>query len=291
MAIICNNLLRQAIFNNSFSMLQLLLRYICIDTKMCHLDNSNKPLYTAHTWAIVLRLETFAEVLQSAGVPDNRDSIHRCPPFVKLIEETDALNRNLKLIPTLSSLGYDVNSVSEDGSSPLYAFSVHLRRDTPLYLEAYRMLVLAGAQPLKENYFVFVDDPKMLKILLDTNSDIADKGNHGHSLVCLLVACKKKSSSISFYKYIATLVLCVNTISTFEHKLLSRICIHDDKLSEESKEVIQNTLFVPRPLKYICRNVLRRTIGMRIHDFVDEICIPRTLKDFLLLKEELRGIS
>ena len=275
-------------------MLQLLIRYICIDTKIYHLGDSKlKPMYTAHTWAIVLGLYNFAEALQAAGVPANRDSINRCPPFVKLIEETDDMNNNLKLIPKIASLGYDVNSVSEDGYSPLSLLSAagYWRRYSPLQLEAYRQLILAGAEPLKQNNFVFVDDPNMLKILLDTNSDIADKGDHRHSIFWILVSYKTKSSSIYFYKYISTLVLCVNTISTFEHKLLSGICINDDKLSEKSKEIIQNTLFLPRPLKYICRNVLRRNIGMRIHAFVDEVCIPRALKDFLLLKEELSRIS
>ena len=63
--------------------------------------------------------------------------------------------------------------------------------------------------------------------------------------------------------------------------------IHPDE-----KLYLKSCLNHPRPLTHCCRNVLRNSYpGHQIHEFVRAVAVPKTIKDFILLKPVLPSVQ
>ena len=64
--------------------------------------------------------------------------------------------------------------------------------------------------------------------------------------------------------------------------------VEEKGIHPDEKLYLKSCLNHPRPLTHCCRNVLRKSYpGHQIHEFVRAVAVPKTIKDFILLKPVL----
>ncbi|KAL3872908.1 hypothetical protein ACJMK2_036086, partial [Sinanodonta woodiana] len=196
-----------------------------------------------------------------------------------------------KVVDLLLSLGCNVNNVDKDLDTPLLYATHNGMTDTV------KSLIEHGANPDQCNRTgtsplwsaVYCGRKEVVKILLmeDVHLEKPSVGSdpllrsvlvYNNPVSPLWLATAKSDTEI--LQLLLYAGYDVHKEQWLTNREFPEICLEND-----GRKILLDHLSSPLPLRFICRNYLRRKFGRSLRKVVDSFEIPRTLKGFLLLQD------
>ena len=193
-------------------------------------------------------------------------------------------------VKTMFELGIDINESNADGVTPLRCL-LEMQKLAPQQLD---LNVRAKTELcLDENpdWNVFLLSHSVIDLLIDIDLRLTKRINYRTVKSGEMIMDNQRhthSGHNDHYSYALNFLLplfieCGCHFSRDELQKANRMF-----LNPAERQYIRRCLDTPRPLKIQCRDVLRRHYkGRQIHSFVTTVTIPKTIKDFILLKPTL----
>ena len=276
-----------------------LLEMLMIDSDISKANfNGQSPLHVA----ISIGWQEAISMLISRGANVNVQDKHGDTPLIVAREASD---RNLDVIKVLLDSGADVNHINHNSNTALHKIypmsDEALLEDTHQLAEIMTLLIDAGGNINARNLcgnsplFVAVDVGNNLaaKILIQANCDLDACGNSMFGRVCLsilelammrddlvamamvlLAGCRFKKVQVD--KVVAHLML--SRLTALEHE-------NDSKRFTRCMDVIRYMTTKPQSLQVMCRAKLRKVLGTKIKHKVNNLSLPRKIRDYIYLNE------
>ncbi|XP_021344591.1 uncharacterized protein LOC110444546 [Mizuhopecten yessoensis] len=291
------NLVTLATLKNSPSLLKVLIRYVRFRHTFHYTVCS--PLY----WAKMLHYDACVKILEKPlyycrkQKEINDSDFATVPPFPALLLETNVIEIDLLgIVRKLKEFGYNINAAITTGSSCLNLAtdqrntSASVKKNGTLV----SLLLELGADVFATKMYQIRGqgmNPSMLLRMLLANVDIsgpqtAELQSSRPQIIMPLV-----NSEMQLLTLRTAHTICKDDVEFLRTKLKEMTDLEgfdrNTRMYQDLKDHLDEYVDNPQTLRRLCRNFIRRTTGIHLHNFLKGQILPQRLVNILTLKDDL----